>query len=139
MLRIRVYLELETWDLSKGPDSFERRRPGNAQGFLSAAGPEYFVATYAQKNYSVPQAQNPFSAVGPGKFPAPQAQENCMRRSPRKIAPQAHGDLFSAAGAGNFQRRRPGGFSEVQSLAEIEGLPELRDYFQIFVPLIPPT
>ena len=42
-------IERETWDLSKGPDSFERRRPGNAQGFLSAAGPGYFVATHAQK------------------------------------------------------------------------------------------
>ena len=52
MERETWYLELETWDLSKGPDSFERRRPGNAQGFLSAAGPEYFVATYAQGNYS---------------------------------------------------------------------------------------
>ena len=56
MERETWYLGLETWDLSKGPDSFERRRPGNAQGFLSAAGPEYFVATYAQGNYSVPQA-----------------------------------------------------------------------------------
>ncbi len=99
---------LETWDLSKGPDSFERRRPGNAQGFLSAAGPEYFVATYAQKNYSVPQAQNLFqrrrpggfpSAAGPGKFLAPQAREIFQRRRPGKI--------FSATGPGKVYAPQP--------------------------------